>query len=172
MVKNRYRLILFLMLCQLSLMGFAANFYFKSSSFTHHGSIPPRFTCDGQNIPPTLFWQNPPPKTKSFALIVEDADSVSGEFVHWLLFNIPANAWFLRWSEKLPPGTISGRNSFGTLGYRGPCPPNGSHHYFFKLFVLDKMLKLNSTATRDDLIAAMRGHILKTRELMGVYSAS
>lgn len=141
----------------------------SSPAFTHNGTIPAQYTCDGTNISPALRWSGAPANTKSFALIVDDPDAPKKTFVHWVVFNIPAT------TRELPEGVRSGEftcgvNDFGTKKYGGPCPPSGVHHYHFKLYALDTILDLASDATKEDLLDAMQGHVLAQAELVGVYA--
>lgn len=145
----------------------------KSSAFGYGQSIPVRYTCDGQDISPPLEWTDPPPGTQSFALIMDDPDAPVGVWDHWVLFNIPPETRSL--PEGVPPdpdlaqGGRHGRNSWKRLGYGGPCPPGGTHRYFFRLYALDTVLNLSSGATKKDVLRAMEGHILAQAELMGTY---
>lgn len=145
-----------------------------SDAFTHEGSIPAQYTCTGSDISPALTWGEPPDGTQSFALIMDDPDAPMGTWVHWVLFNIPASARGLEEAipagETLPDGSMQGRNSSGELGYNGPCPPSGTHRYFFKLYALDEMLGLEAGADKGELLKAMEGHILAQGELMGAFS--
>ena len=146
----------------------------KSDAFTHQGSIPARYTCTGENISPALTWSDPPAGTQSFALIMDDPDAPAGTWVHWVLFNIPASARGLE--EAIPSegqrsdGSMHGRNSNGNLGYNGPCPPSGTHRYFFKLYALDEMLGISAGADKGELLKAMEGHQLAEGQLMGTFS--
>lgn len=145
-----------------------------SSSFQPEGNIPRQFTCEGNDISPELSWKNAPSGVKTFALIVHDPDAPrSGGFTHWVAYNIPANVTEipqdLPKSEKLPNGGIQGKNDSGKLGYMGPCPPSGTHRYYFYLYALDTELNLQPGATKDELEKAMKGHILAQTELMGRY---
>jgi len=145
----------------------------KSSGFDAGGPIPPRYSCDGEDISPPLAWSDPPPGTQSFALILDDPDAPGGTWVHWVLFNIPAAARAL--SEAIPPdpvlpdGSVHGTSSFNSLGYGGPCPPGGTHRYFFRLYALAALLDLEAGANKADLEAAMQSHTLAQAELMGTY---
>ncbi len=145
----------------------------KSSAFGYGQPIPTRYTCDGEDISPPLEWTDPPAGTRSFALIMDDPDAPVGVWDHWVLFNIPPETRFL--PEGVPPdpdlaqGGRHGRNSWKRLGYGGPCPPGGTHRYFFRLYALDTVLDLSSGATRKDVLRAMGGHILAQAELMGTY---
>lgn len=145
-----------------------------SSAFTHGAMIPRDYTCDGKDISPPLSWDKPPEKTQSFALIMDDPDAPIGTWVHWVIYNIPATARGLAEgvsrNADLPDGSRQGRNSWRRIGYGGPCPPSGTHRYFFKLYALDLVFTLASGATKDELLKAMEGHILAQAELMGRYS--
>lgn len=146
----------------------------KSDVLTHAGPIPAQYTCTGSDVSPALTWSEPPAGTQSFALIMDDPDAPAGTWVHWVLFNIPASARGLAEAipvgETLPDGSMQGRNSSGELGYNGPCPPSGTHRYFFKLYALDEMLGLSAGADKGELLKAMEGHILAQGELMGTFS--
>jgi Raf kinase inhibitor-like YbhB/YbcL family protein len=144
-----------------------------SSAFVENGLIPKQYTCDSKDISPPLKWESVPEKTKSFALICDDPDAPMGTWVHWVLFNLPANKREL--PENLPPiatlpdGSRQGKNDFGKIGYGGPCPPSGTHRYYFKLYALDQPLDLKAGATKGQLLKAMEGHILAEGQLMGKY---
>jgi|SRR5947209_3735700 len=145
----------------------------KSSAFQEGGMIPKQYTCDGQNISPPLEWSDVSPGAKSLALIADDPDAPSGTFTHWVIFNMPATAKGL--PENLAQqGTIEGggrqgKNDFKKSGYGGPCPPSGTHRYFFKLYALDRDLSLDDNATKSDVEKAMQGHVLAQGQLMGRY---
>ncbi len=145
-----------------------------SPSFSEGGDIPIRFTCDGRNISPELNWSGAPENTKSFVLICDDPDAPAGTWVHWIIFNIAASRHSL--AGNIPKqGTsaewVQGRNDFGKPGYGGPCPPPGkAHRYYFRLYALDKLLDLKPGATRSQVDAAMKGHILARGKLMGRYT--
>ncbi len=144
-----------------------------SSAFKEGGSIPSKYTCDGANISPELKWSNVPQGTKSLALICDDPDAPRGTFVHWVMYDIPPTAAELK--EGIPPdtqlanGAKHGMPGFNRPGYGGPCPPSGTHRYFFKLYALDFMPGLPAGATKSDLLKAMEGHILEQAQLMGIY---
>jgi len=148
----------------------------ESKAFTADGMIPSLYTCDGQDISPDLHWDAPPTGTQSLALIVDDPDAPGEIFVHWVLYDLPPEIHQLPKAiapqADLPGGGVQGKNDFGNLGYGGPCPPNGIHRYFFKLYALDRQLGLNSGATKAQLEAAMNGHILAAAELIGRYARS
>ena len=145
-----------------------------SDAFAHEKPIPARYACTGSDISPSLTWSEPPAGTQSFALLMDDPDAPVGTWVHWVLFNIPASSRGL--PEAIPSeatlsdGSMHGRNSGGNPGYNGPCPPSGTHRYFFKLYALDEMLGLSSGANKGELLKAMQGHILAQGELMGTFS--
>jgi Raf kinase inhibitor-like YbhB/YbcL family protein len=145
----------------------------KSSSFNHEDMIPAKYTCDGQNISPPLFWSGAPVKTKSFSLICDDPDAPVGLWVHWVIFDIPANVNSLpekiSRQEEIPGLGKNGKNTSGRYGYDGPCPPGGTHRYYFKLYALDTVLNKKAGLTKDELLAAMKGHVLAEAQLMGRY---
>jgi Raf kinase inhibitor-like YbhB/YbcL family protein len=148
----------------------------ESSAFEPAGMIPPEHTCDGKDVSPPLAWTDPPESTASFALICDDPDAPSRTWVHWLVWNIPPAerrlAQGIPKSAELPGGARQGTNDFRRLGYGGPCPPSGTHRYFFRLFALDATLNLSAGATREELERAMSGHLLGQAELMGKYRRS
>jgi Raf kinase inhibitor-like YbhB/YbcL family protein len=144
-----------------------------SSSFKAGESIPARFTCDDTGFSPPLFWLKVPQDTKSFALIVDDPDASSITWVHWVLFNIPATQRELLENipntDTLENGASQGMNDSRKIGYSGPCPPTGTHRYYFKLYALDIKLDLRPGITKKELMKAMEGHILEEAQLMGRY---
>lgn len=145
------------------------DFRITSPDFAEGASIPSRFTCEGDNISPTLQIAGVPPGAQSLVLIVDDPDAPSGTFTHWLLWNIPPGTKEIRAGTPLA-AALQGVNDFGTPGYSGPCPPSGTHRYFFRLSALDIPLRLAAGASRSDLETAMNGHILSTAILMGRYA--
>ena len=151
-----------------------ARMELTSPAFQDGHSIPTVYTCDGKNISPPLKWSGSPAGTKSFALIVDDPDAPRGIWVHWVLWNLPAAATELKEALStlpyLPSGALQGKNDSGDIGYSGPCPPSGTHRYFFKLYALDTVLSLKSSVTKSDLEAAMKDHHLAQATLIGVYS--
>ncbi len=151
-----------------------ATLSLTSSAFTSGQQIPSRYTCDGQDISPPLAWDTPPQGTQSFALIVDDPDAPVGTWVHWVAYDIPASARNLPEAipaqAKLPGGGMQGKNSWPNLGYGGPCPPSGTHRYYFRLYALDTTLNLDSGATKKEVLKAMEDHVLAVGELMGQYS--
>ncbi len=144
-----------------------------SSAFAEGGMIPSKYTCDGSKISPPLQWDVVPEDTKSIALICDDPDAPIGTFVHWVIFGLPAETGELE--ENIPPdktlpnGAKQGTNGFGRIGYGAPCPPGGTHRYFFKVYALDMELNLAAGATKSDLLNAMEGHILGQGQLIGKY---
>lgn len=142
-------------------------------AFKNNDMIPRKYTCDGENISPPLKLNKIPEKTSSLALIVDDPDAPVGTFVHWVMYNIPANTTKFNEGipdrEELPDGSIQGKNDFGKIGYGGPCPPGGTHRYFFKLYALDDNLNLSPGATKQQLEKTMNGHIIEMTELIGLY---
>jgi Raf kinase inhibitor-like YbhB/YbcL family protein len=150
-----------------------ANMTFKlaSDAFSNGQSIPAKYSCMGKNISPALAWTEPPAGTQSFALIVDDPDAPMGTWVHWVLYNLPASTHSLQENFVAADSTIiSGKNSAGHQSYDGPCPPSGTHRYFFKLYALDSAPSLSSGASKEQLLDAMKGHILAQTELMGIFS--
>ena len=143
-----------------------------SDAFTNGQSIPAKYSCIGKNISPALAWTEPPAGTQSFALIVDDPDAPGRTWVHWVLFNILTDVRSLQedFSTTGTSAIIVGKNSSNATSYQGPCPPSGTHRYFFKLYVLDTNLSLQSGATKEQLLKAMDGHILAQTELMGTFS--
>ena len=146
----------------------------SSASFSAGEMIPKKFSCDGLDVSPKLSWTEPPAKTQSFALIMDDPDAPAGTWVHWVLFDLPADtrelAEGVAKQEQLANGARQGRNDFGKIGYGGPCPPPGNaHRYFFKLYALNAKLNLKAGATKADAEGVMKGHILAHAELIGKY---
>lgn len=148
-----------------------------STAFSHNGAIPPRFTCDGEDISPELAWTGLPAETRSLALIVDDPDAPDPTapemtFVHWVLYNIPADISGLSehmTADRLPPGALEGINDFQRVGYGGPCPPTGRHRYFHKLYALDRVLPDLSEPCKEELLKAMEGYVLEQTDLIGTY---
>ena len=145
----------------------------SSPGFSEGEMIPPRYTCDGPDVSPELSWRGVPEAAKSLALICDDPDAPMGTWVHWVLFNIPSGASGLPAEipsvAALESGARHGTNDFRRLGYGGPCPPGGTHRYFFKLYALDTILELKEKAVKADIEEAMQGHILAQGQLMGKY---
>ena len=145
-----------------------------SPAFDEGGMIPKKHTCDGDDVSPALNWEGVPDGAKSLALICDDPDAPMGTWVHWVLYNIPPDTTGL--PEGVPSdatldnGAKHGITDFGRHGYGGPCPPSGTHRYFFKLYALDTLLELSGKVDRATLETAMKEHILDSGELMGRYS--
>jgi Raf kinase inhibitor-like YbhB/YbcL family protein len=144
-----------------------------STSFQSEGDIPKKFTCDGADASPQLAWSAPPARTQTFALIVSDPDAPVGTFVHWVLYDLPADKRELPESlpkqEQLPDGSRQGHNDFDKIGFGGPCPPSGTHRYVFTLYALDAKLNLPTGATRKQVESAMKDHVVARGELIGRY---
>lgn len=146
----------------------------RSEAFQEGGNIPAKFTCDGDDMSPPLNWGGMPAQTGSFALIVDDPDAPGGVFTHWVIFDLGANTHHLgegvRPVPQLPDGATQGQNSFGKIGYGGPCPPQGpAHHYVFTVYALDVMLRLPPGSSKEQVLGAMEGHILDQGQLVGLY---
>jgi Raf kinase inhibitor-like YbhB/YbcL family protein len=149
-------------------------FVLTSSRLKENGTIEKKYTCDGDDISIPLQWSDPPPGTKSLALIADDPDAPSKTWVHWVLYDLPAEAREL--PEGVPPsrvldsGARQGINDFRRLGYGGPCPPPGTpHRYVFTLYALDRRVGLEPAATKQDLLRAMKGHTLSQAQLTGTF---
>ena len=150
-------------------MNAASSISITSSSFQAGGDIPAKFTCDGTNVSPALQIGGVPNEAKSLVLLVDDPDAPRGLFTHWIIWNIDPKTTRVA-ENSAPAAGIQGTNDFGKRNYGGPCPPSGTHRYFFKIFALDTKLELKPNARRAELDAAMRGHVLAQGELMGRYS--
>jgi Raf kinase inhibitor-like YbhB/YbcL family protein len=155
-------------------MSMQKTMQMTSSAFSAGETIPNKFTYDGPDVSPQLKWNAPPSGTQSLALIMDDPDAPVGTWVHWVLYDLPANTQELpegvAKQEQLSSGARQGRNDFGKIGYGGPCPPPSKpHRYFFKLYALDAKLGLKAGATKANVELAMKGHILAQAELMGTY---
>lgn len=148
------------------------DFIVTSPAFVHEKMIPSQYTCEGKDISPPLKWDGAPNGTRSFVLICDDPDAPR-LWTHWVVYNIPEKTHAIAEncprSEKLADGSVQGTNSFGNIGYGGPCPPSGTHRYYFKLFALDSMLDLPSGASQREVEEALDGHVLGKTELMGRY---
>jgi len=142
----------------------------ESSAFANNQPIPERYTCDGANVNPPLTVLEPPTEAESLVLIVEDPDSPEEDWVHWLLWDMNPQVSEIQ-EDSLPDGATEGVTSFGTTDYGGPCPGSGTHRYIWKLYALDTILGLSSDIKKDELIAAMDGHILEEADpLIGTYA--
>ena len=144
-----------------------------SHAFEDSAEIPARYTCDGLDVSPPLSWDSVPDSTQSLALIADDPDAPGGTFVHWVIYELPPDTRRLPEDvpnrQTLPSGAAQGVNGAGSIGYMGPCPPSGSHRYFFKVYALDTELGLGGGATKEDVLSAMEGHVLGEGRLMGTY---
>src|SRR5213594_586555 len=162
----------------IALLAFAAGggttMELKSPAFAHGSPIPSEHTCDGKDVSPPLSFKGIAPGTRSLALIADDPDAPMGTWVHWVAWNIPPNARGLEEGvpkkDSLPNGMKQGTTDFRSIGYGGPCPPSGTHRYFFKLYALDTGLNLPPNTTKKDLERAMQRHLLQQVELMGKYA--
>ncbi len=140
----------------------------SSPAFVNMGPIPPKYTCDGADVNPPLKWEGAPDKAKSLALIVDDPDAPAGTWVHWVVWNInPADQGISE--NSVPKGAAQGINDFRKQAYGGPCPPSGTHRYFFKIYALDSVLNIQPKSSKADLEKAMKGHIISRAELVGTY---
>jgi Raf kinase inhibitor-like YbhB/YbcL family protein len=145
-----------------------------TAAFQPGADIPRKYTCDAEDVSPPLRWTNAPAATKSFALIADDPDAPGGTWVHWVIYDLPADTKELpeavAKTEALPSGAKQGVNDFRKLGYNGPCPPPGSaHRYYFRLYALDAPSDLKAQATKLQVLEAIKGHALGAAELMGRY---
>ena len=155
------------------LKGETVKLKLTSASFEDGDMIPPRHTCDGANVSPPLAWDDVPATAAALALICDDPDAPMGTWVHWVLYDLPPDITELPEGvptrEVLDSGARQGRNGSRRIGYGGPCPPSGTHRYYFKLYALDDKIDLPPGATKKQLLAAMEGHILAEGQLMGRY---
>jgi len=154
--------------------GYVMNLDIKSTAFGEGDSIPKQYTCDGADISPQLSWSQPPEGTGSMVLICDDPDAPMGTWVHWVLYGLSPDT--LEISENIPDdrevlgGAKHGVNDFHKYGYGGPCPPGGTHRYFFKLYAVNTVVDLDPGATKDEVLDAIKGHVLAQGQLMGRYS--
>ncbi|HHT18307.1 MAG: YbhB/YbcL family Raf kinase inhibitor-like protein [Euryarchaeota archaeon] len=149
----------------------------SSPVFSDGEPIPPKYTCEGSNISPPLDWDTSKLSISdngSIALICDDPDAPGGTWIHWVIFNLPPEISSLPEMvmprEELENGALQGSNSWGNIGYSGPCPPSGTHRYYFKVYALDVKLNLSSGVTKEEVLRAMEGHILDEGQLMGTYT--
>src|SRR5712692_1015859 len=153
-----------------------AEIKLTSVAFKDGGPIPRAYTCDGVNISPPLEWSGAPKTAKTIAIVCDDPDAPAGTWVHWVLYNLPADRLGMvenvPTTDNVPGGGLQGTNDFQKIGYGGPCPPSGTHRYFFKLYALDSELPLKPGATKADLEKAMEGHVVTQGQLMGTYRRS
>lgn len=139
-----------------------------SPAFSFNQLIPVKYTGDGDDVSPPLNFSGIPKKTKSLVLIVDDPDAAAGDWVHWLVYNLPPDIKGFN-EGKIPKGVEEGLNGTGGIGWVGPCPPSGRHHYYFKLYALDQMLEFDQEADKTSLLEMMNSHILAQAELVGLY---
>ncbi|MFT4060454.1 MAG: YbhB/YbcL family Raf kinase inhibitor-like protein [Legionella sp.] len=165
---KKIALVLFLYLVHTHVFA-TEPFSLDSTAFKLNTMIPAQYSCDGVNQSPPLAWHSIPEKTQSFVLIMQDPNGPNGVWTHWILFNIPANVRQLDAGSPTPQGATNGKNSWGGLGYRGPCPPLGAHSYVFKLYAVDRVLTLGEGATADTILNTITGHVLGSAELVGLY---
>lgn len=158
-MKPLYFLIFFLIACGDTVLSV------KCPAFGENEMIPVKYTCSGENINPEISISGIPAETKSLALIMDDPDAPSGDFVHWVMWNILTDG---KISENSAPG-VQGVNDFGENKYGGPCPPSGTHHYHFKIYALDTKLELPAETDKQGLLKAMEGHVLASGELVGLF---
>ena len=140
--------------------------WLTSPAFEQNGTVPSKYTCDGSNVSPPLVIGGVPPETRSLVLLVDDPDAPGGTFIHWVVYDIPPDVKIIH--ENTDPGTI-GTNNYKEASYRGPCPPAGTHRYFFKLYALDRELGLSPGQSKIQVERAMTGHIIEQAQLIGLY---
>lgn len=169
---NLYTVIIVFIVGTITLLGYTytssqeKGMKITSSAFNHNEYIPSKYTCDGENVNPPLTFSGVPEKALSLALICDDPDAPGGIWVHWVVWNIPIS------TKEIAQHSVPGRQGvtdFGSKGYGGPCPPSGTHRYFFKLYALDTKLNVSEAATKKDVEKTMEGHILAHAELIGLY---
>jgi Raf kinase inhibitor-like YbhB/YbcL family protein len=174
-------LVLFVIFCEIVMQtvfsereGYAMNLDIRSSAFEEGELIPEKYTCDGEDVSPPLSWTQIPKETKSIVLICDDPDAPMGTWVHWVLFGLSPDTLELpegiSYEKEVLGGAKHGLNDFRRYGYGGPCPPGGTHRYFFKLYAVDTQVDLNAGATKNEVLNAIKGHILAEGKLMGRYS--
>ena len=154
--------------------GYAMELDIRSSAFGEGELIPIKYTCDGGDVSPPLSWAQLPNETKSIVLICDDPDAPMGTWVHWVLFGLSPDTMELPEGvsneKEVLGGAKHGLNDFRKYCYGGPCPPGGTHRYFFKLYMVDTQVDLNAGATKNEVLSAIKGHILAAGQLMGRYS--
>jgi Raf kinase inhibitor-like YbhB/YbcL family protein len=139
----------------------------ESTVFENNGKIPVLYTCNGDGAQPPLLISNVPENAKSLSLIVDDPDAPNGDFVHWVVWNLHPKTASIE--NKGVPGAKEGNTGVGKPGYVAPCPPSGTHHYYFKLYALDSMLDLPDGTDKAGLLAGMEGHVIESATLLGLY---
>lgn len=151
-----------------TIFGKLESMKIKTNAFENNGNIPAKYTCDAENISPGFTFYSVPVEARSLVLIVDDPDSPSKDFTHWILFNI--NPLINGFEENsIPNGAIEGLNDFGEPHYGGPCPGTGEHRYVFKIYALDKRLELEKGATKQEVLSALKGHIVEESQIIGLY---
>jgi Raf kinase inhibitor-like YbhB/YbcL family protein len=144
-----------------------------SAAFKDGQAIPRQYTCDGVNVSPPLEWSGMPADAKTVAIVCDDRDAPAGTWVHWVLYNLPADnigiVESMPAAENLVAGGFQGTNDFQKIGYGGPCPPSGTHRYFFKIYAVDGELPLKAGATKAELEKAMEGHVVGQAQLLGTF---
>jgi Raf kinase inhibitor-like YbhB/YbcL family protein len=150
------------------LNSYPANMTISSSAFEQNSALPEKFSCDGEGSSPPLSFGGVPETASSLVLILDDPDAPSGDFVHWLVWNLPVASGINEGS--VPDGAVEGTNSGGEAGYFPPCPPSGNHNYTFRIYALDTKLDLSPATKKPELLSAMNGHILDQGELIAPYS--
>jgi Raf kinase inhibitor-like YbhB/YbcL family protein len=140
----------------------------SSPAFENNGDIPAKYSCDGMNVNPSLLIEDVPTNVKSLALVVDDPDAPAGTWVHWVVWNIHPDTKEIK-ENSVPKGAGQGLNDFRQHNYKGPCPPPGTHRYFFKLYALDTILNLSPNSTKADLEGAMKGHVIEQAQIIGLY---
>lgn len=169
-MRNKIIFILLALMILTSVSVAAENPGFKlsSSAFENNGTIPAKYTCDAANTNPQLRIENVPAGAKTLALIMDDPDTAHGTWVHWVVWNIDSKTKEIR-ENSVPQGAKQGINDHRRNAYNGPCPPSGTHRYFFKMYALDTVLQLDAKSRKSDLENAMKGHVLGETQLMGRY---
>ncbi len=172
-MKRILVIVILLSLLELCASSRASAFEITSPAFENNGIIPKLYTCDGKDFSPSLSWSGIPESTKSLVLILDDPDAPTGTWTHWVIYNMPPLSKGLQEGvlpmPNLPHDTKQGINDFKKIGYGGPCPPSGTHRYFFKLYALNTKLNLEAGATKNQLESAMKGHIVSQAKLVGKY---
>ncbi|MBU2235981.1 YbhB/YbcL family Raf kinase inhibitor-like protein [Patescibacteria group bacterium] len=141
----------------------------SSSEFLNNGMMPSKYTCDGENISPPLRVSEIPNSAKSLAIINDDPDAPAGDWVHWVVWNIDPDTMDIV-ENCVMEGAVEGKNDFGDNGYGGPCPPSGTHRYFFKVYALDSRIDLDKSHGKKELEEAIKGHVLEQAHLIGLYA--
>ena len=176
-MNKLFTIIVFLSLFQYNNLFYASGktnmLEIKSPAFENNEMIPKQYSCDGENFSPPLLWNNIPLDSKSLALICDDPDAPAGTWVHWIIYNMPPTSKGLQEGvlplQNFAHDTKQGITDFKKIGYGGPCPPSGTHRYFFKLYALNTKLNLEAGATKKQLEDAMKKHIIAQAELVGKY---